>query len=251
MTLGTKLCKLRKEHQYTQEQLASLLNVSRQSISKWESDVSYPETDKLIKLSEIFGCSLDYLLKNHVEDELPSKKSMSFFDQIFKERKSNKIILGMPLWHINKQAKGIIAIGFRAQGIISIGLLSSGVLSIGLFTIGLFTIGAISLGILSIGTISLGLFAIGSIALGIISFGAISIGYFSFGALAFGKYLGVGDYVYALIAVGKSKVSGSIFEKLGNLNTEDILRICNLLDAQVSIYLAWAKDIVKYLLMFI
>jgi transcriptional regulator with XRE-family HTH domain len=63
MTLGYKLAKLRKEHNYTQEQLAAVLGVSRQSVSKWESDLAYPETDKLIRLSELFDCSLDYLLK--------------------------------------------------------------------------------------------------------------------------------------------------------------------------------------------
>lgn len=53
MTLGEKLAKLRKENNYTQEQLADIFGVSRQSVSKWESDVAYPETDKLIKLGGI------------------------------------------------------------------------------------------------------------------------------------------------------------------------------------------------------
>ena len=67
MTLGDKLSKLRKENNYTQEQLADILGVSRQAISKWESDISYPETDKLIRMSELFDCSLDYLLKETEE----------------------------------------------------------------------------------------------------------------------------------------------------------------------------------------
>ena len=61
MTLGEKLSKLRRENNYTQEQLADILAVSRQAISKWESNITYPETDKLIRLSELFDCSLDYL----------------------------------------------------------------------------------------------------------------------------------------------------------------------------------------------
>ena len=64
MTLGEKISKLRKENNITQEQLASIFGVSRQAISKWESDTAYPETDKLLKLSGIFKCSLDYLLKD-------------------------------------------------------------------------------------------------------------------------------------------------------------------------------------------
>ena len=66
MTLGEKLSKLRKEYNYTQEQLADILGVSRQSISKWESDIAYPETDKLIELGKLFDCSMDYLLKEDV-----------------------------------------------------------------------------------------------------------------------------------------------------------------------------------------
>lgn len=67
MTLGEKLSKLRKENNITQEQLADTLGVSRQSISKWENNEAYPETDKLIHMSEMFRCSLDYLLKDGVE----------------------------------------------------------------------------------------------------------------------------------------------------------------------------------------
>ncbi len=48
MTIGEKLAKLRKEHNYTQEEFAALLEVSRQAVSKWESDLAYPETDRLI-----------------------------------------------------------------------------------------------------------------------------------------------------------------------------------------------------------
>lgn len=48
MTTGEKISKLRRENNYTQEQLAELLGVSRQAISKWESSLAYPETDKLI-----------------------------------------------------------------------------------------------------------------------------------------------------------------------------------------------------------
>ena len=66
MTLGEKLSKLRKENNITQEQLADTLGVSRQSVSKWESDLAYPETEKLIRLGDLFKCSLDYLLKDEV-----------------------------------------------------------------------------------------------------------------------------------------------------------------------------------------
>ena len=68
MTFGEKLTKLRKEHNYTQEQLAEILGVSRQSISKWESNLAYPETEKLIRIGELFECSMDYLLKDNAKN---------------------------------------------------------------------------------------------------------------------------------------------------------------------------------------
>jgi transcriptional regulator with XRE-family HTH domain len=69
MTLGEKISKLRKNCNYTQEQLAEILGVSRQSISKWESGISYPETDKLIRMGKLFACSMDYLLNEDVTEK--------------------------------------------------------------------------------------------------------------------------------------------------------------------------------------
>ena len=69
MTLGEKIARQRKELNYTQEQLADVLGVSRQSISKWESDIAYPETDKLIELGKLFDCSMDYLLKEEITEK--------------------------------------------------------------------------------------------------------------------------------------------------------------------------------------
>lgn len=69
MKTGEKIARMRRENNYTQEQLAECMGVSRQSISKWESGLAYPETEKLILLSELFGCSLDYLLKDDVTEK--------------------------------------------------------------------------------------------------------------------------------------------------------------------------------------
>jgi transcriptional regulator with XRE-family HTH domain len=69
MTTGQKITKLRKANDITQEELADKLGVSRQSVSKWESDLAYPETDKLIALATIFNCSVDYLLKEGETDK--------------------------------------------------------------------------------------------------------------------------------------------------------------------------------------
>lgn len=67
MTLGQKLTHLRKDNNLTQEQFAEMMKVSRQSISKWELGTVYPDTEKLIRISKIFHCSLDYLLKDEIE----------------------------------------------------------------------------------------------------------------------------------------------------------------------------------------
>lgn len=68
MKTGDKIAKLRKENNLTQDQLASLLKVSRQSVSKWESNLAYPETEKIIRISQIFNCSIDYLLNEDINE---------------------------------------------------------------------------------------------------------------------------------------------------------------------------------------
>lgn len=70
MILAEKIIKLRKQNGWSQEELAARLNVSRQSVSKWESAASIPDLNKIIRLSEIFGVSTDYLLKDEIENEM-------------------------------------------------------------------------------------------------------------------------------------------------------------------------------------
>ena len=67
--LSEKLYQLRKKSGLSQEQLAEQLNVSRQAISKWESGNAFPESEKLIIISNYFGVSVDYLLKDDIEDD--------------------------------------------------------------------------------------------------------------------------------------------------------------------------------------
>lgn len=69
MTTGEKLAMLRKGNNITQEQLAQLLGVTRQSVSRWEMDLAFPETEKLIRLSKLFSCSIDFLLSEAVRGE--------------------------------------------------------------------------------------------------------------------------------------------------------------------------------------
>ena len=66
MKLSEKITELRKANGMTQEELASICNVSRQSISKWEADIALPETEKLLILGETFQVSMDILLKDEL-----------------------------------------------------------------------------------------------------------------------------------------------------------------------------------------
>lgn len=63
MTLGQRLMQLRGRAGLRQDALAERLGVSRQSVSKWETDASVPELDKLVRLSQVFGVTLDELVK--------------------------------------------------------------------------------------------------------------------------------------------------------------------------------------------
>ena len=67
MIFADKLMDLRKKNGWSQEELAEKLNVSRQAVSKWESAQSVPDMSRIIQLSELFGVSTDYLLKDEME----------------------------------------------------------------------------------------------------------------------------------------------------------------------------------------
>lgn len=72
MSFRDNLQHLRAERNMTQEQLAMLLGVSRQSVTKWEAEKSYPEMDKLLKMCDIFECSLDDLIKGTLTQRTPA-----------------------------------------------------------------------------------------------------------------------------------------------------------------------------------
>ena len=84
MILSEKIIHLRKQNGWSQEQLAEQLNVSRQSVSKWESGTSIPDLDRIIKLSKIFGVSTDYLIKDEIEED-----SSSLAEDVYEEDELN------------------------------------------------------------------------------------------------------------------------------------------------------------------
>lgn len=79
MKTSVKIAKARSKINLTQDQLAELLDVSRQTISKWELDISLPDTSKLVKLSKVLNVSIDYLL-NEEENNTKIKASITQSD---------------------------------------------------------------------------------------------------------------------------------------------------------------------------
>lgn len=86
MTLGQKLKEIRKKFGLSQEQLADILNVSRQAITKWETDRGTPDISNLQELSKMFGITVDYLL--NTENQLPALSMRKALDR---DKYKNKI----------------------------------------------------------------------------------------------------------------------------------------------------------------
>ena len=76
MLLADKIIHLRKKAGWSQEELASQLNVTRQSVSKWESAQSVPDMDKVLQMSRLFGVTTDFLLKDELEEEEFAESTM-------------------------------------------------------------------------------------------------------------------------------------------------------------------------------
>ena len=95
MDFPEKLLTLRKASGLTQEQLAEKLEVSRQSVSKWESGQAVPELDKIVALSAVFDVTTDYLLKSSEIDDLSMKTEMLEKQQrlmLLRERKRQRVL---------------------------------------------------------------------------------------------------------------------------------------------------------------
>lgn len=226
MKFCDKLIELRKEKGYSQEHLSYCLGVSRQSVSKWEAGTSMPELSKLIQLSEIFDVTVDYLVKDQVEERnfQVSEKEESGLNETQQrllerlekleaekkdmvrefEYKSEKTLFGLPLVHIHtKYYKDFLlistgashfsglGIGTKAKGILAIGnnacgMISIGLISRGLISLGIYSIGGFSLGIISLGLLSAGIVSLGGLAVGVVAIGAIAAGVSAIGIYATG-----------------------------------------------------------------
>lgn len=225
LSLGQNLYTLRKQRGYSQEYIASVLGVSRQAVSKWESDAACPEMEKLLSLCELLGVSLDELVRGRAPDAgegapeeapaaegeaekivitLPAGRRVVHYESKARIGSLPLVCVHAGFGKNHRIARGVIAIGLISQGVVSIGLVSMGLLSIGFVSLGLLAFGLLALGLaVACGTIALGTFAMGAIALGYVSWGALSAGVYSLGAVAGGSRVAVGYYADAPVAIGR------------------------------------------------
>ena len=94
MTLGENIVRLRTQKNWSQGDLADALDISRQSVSKWETDASIPELDKLLKLSELFGVTLDELVRG---EDAPKAETAVPAPQAVPARDKSRSIIGTVL----------------------------------------------------------------------------------------------------------------------------------------------------------
>ena len=218
MTFSEKLTDLRRKAGLSQEQLADRLGVTRQSVSKWEGGTAMPELVKLISLSELFDVSVDYLVKDWMEEpdnpcggteEISSKqadrleKKVDELTNYVKGRvyryDSKTRIFGLPLVSVR--------FGFVRNGRLSMDNVARGIIAIGNCAVGVVAIGIIGVGLLSLGVVALGLLALGFVAMGLVSFGIAALGILALGVSAVGVYSGGVAAIAAKIAVAVSAVA--------------------------------------------
>ena len=199
MTFGERLMSLRRARGLSQEALGDMLDVTRQTVSKWERGDSTPELEKLVELSRIFGVSLDELAGIE-RTERPGDAAQAQPEQSVPgagwrwhyEYKSRRTLFGLPLLHINVgrgamyRATGIVAIGLAARGVVAVGLVSLGARAVGAVSVGLLAAGAAALGGAATGAVAVGYVAVGSLAVGKVAIGSLAIGESVTGSLTLG-----------------------------------------------------------------
>ena len=224
MTFSEKLMDLRRKSGMSQEQLADRLGVTRQSVSKWESGTAMPELVKLISLSDLFGVSVDYLVKDRLdspEEEARGGDDLSARQADRLEKKVDELtryvkgkvyrfdsktrIFGLPLVSVRFgfTRNGRVSIENVARGVIAIGNCAVGVVSIGIIGVGLFSFGVVSLGLLALGFVAAGLLSFGIAALGVLALGVSAVGVYSGGVAAIAAKIAVAVSAVAPTAVGE------------------------------------------------
>lgn len=119
MTIADRIQTLRKARGVSQEELADRIGVSRQAVSKWESEQSSPDLEKIILLSDYFGVTTDYLLKG-IEPERHSGEGKGQNAEIYTAVATAVNFIGLVtavmIW-IEEQVPGAVAVGFIFFGV--------------------------------------------------------------------------------------------------------------------------------------
>jgi transcriptional regulator with XRE-family HTH domain len=129
MNISDRIQTLRKAKGISQEELADKVGVSRQAVSKWESEQSLPDLDKVITMSDYFGVTTDYILKGIEQPEPAAKKANAgIFVIVATVLNFIGLILSAAVWH-EEQVPTALVIGliFMAMGcmVFGVGVLSS------------------------------------------------------------------------------------------------------------------------------
>lgn len=113
MIFADKIIQLRKKNGWSQEELAEQMGVSRQAVCKWEGAQSIPDINKLIQLSQLFGVTTDYLLKDEIEDDVYDTDS--YHEVLVTEDEQNKRFVSMEeanaFLKVKEETSGKIAFG--------------------------------------------------------------------------------------------------------------------------------------------
>lgn len=220
MDFRENLISLRRSRGWSQEELGHRLNVTRQTVSKWETGDTTPEMAKLVEMARLFEVSLDRLVSSDgataggregsagVPGPAGDFRAASGVLGPGFEYKSRRSIMGVPLVHVSlkrslKPARGIIAVGFLSMGVVSVGVVSIGVLSLGVLAMGLFALGSVAAGLLALGGIALGGVALGGVALGWFAAGGYASGIYALGGYAAARDVAVGGWAEGTVAVGE------------------------------------------------
>ena len=206
MAFSENLIRERRARNLSQEKLAELVGVSRQTVSQWENGYTEPDLTRLRRLAELFDLSLDEL----VEGPRPAKEEAapeepagpwrweslphSGVRTLTFEYRSRRTLFGLPLVHIHlgcgrSVATGILAIGNVARGAVAIGGVSAGLIAVGGVSAGLlFSLGGLAVGYLALGGLAVGIYAMGGAAIAAnVAAGGAAVGPIAIGDAAIGE----------------------------------------------------------------
>lgn len=221
MNFSEKLTALRRREGMSQEQLADRLGVTRQSVSKWEGGAAQPELSKLVALSELFHVSVDYLVKDYIEEpeQAAGEPSTARLEEQVEEISryfrvwswdSRTRIGGLPLVSIRFSGNRL-QLRDTAKGIIAIGNIAVGVLALGIMSAGAVSAGVISAGVLALGCLAFGAAALGPVAIGVLAFGPVALGlWYAGGVSALAGKIAVGVAAVGDTAVGYDAAGNNV-----------------------------------------